>query len=112
MPVIHLQNVESLWIGFRKLIEEPLIALGIHMRKLQAEGVSRCWFNRTIEPECFEQPLPLADRFHSISCNQPTDQGMKSKGTFILSKVDERPLILAHLTSVLAQQLKFVCKVL
>ena len=65
--VVHLKNIETTGIRCGELIKESLIALGIDMGKLQKKGLSRCWFNRTIEPKCFEQPLPLPNRFDPTS---------------------------------------------
>jgi len=58
-----LQNIETIGIGFGELIKESLVALGIDRGKLPKKGLSRCWFYRTIEPECFDWPLPLPNRF-------------------------------------------------
>jgi hypothetical protein len=58
-----LKDVEALWIGSRKLIEKPLIALGVDMGKLQKKSFPCCWCNRTVKPKGFEQPLPSANGF-------------------------------------------------
>lgn len=60
------------------------------MGELQKKGLSGCGFNRSIEPECFEQPLPLSERFNLTCSDQSSDEGMKSKADLILSKVANR----------------------
>ena len=109
--VIDLNNIEAIWISLRKLIQEALIALGIDMGKLQKKGFSRCRFDRSIEPEGFEQPLPLSDGFDSTSCYQASDERVQSKAALILSKVANRALVLPPLGGMLTQQLEVVCKV-
>ncbi|CAA9339075.1 hypothetical protein AVDCRST_MAG94-2231 [uncultured Leptolyngbya sp.] len=52
-----------------ELVEKSLIAVGIDVRKLQEKRGSRSGFNRTIQPEGFEQPLPCSDWLDSASSN-------------------------------------------
>lgn len=52
--VIDLEKVETVGKLLGKLIEKSLIAVGIHMRKLQEKGISGRRFHRTIDPEGFE----------------------------------------------------------
>lgn len=99
--VVHLKNIETIGIGFGELIKESLIALGIDMGKLQKKGLSCCRFNRTIDPECFEQPLPLPNRFDSTSGEQSSNQGMQSKAALILGKVANRAFNLPDLAVIL-----------
>jgi hypothetical protein len=57
-PIIDLKNVETIGVCLGKLIQEPLIAIGIQMRELQKEGFTRCWFDCSVEPKRLKQPLP------------------------------------------------------
>ena len=82
-PVIDLKNVEAIWIRLGELIQKPLIALGINMRKLAEEGFTCRRFNCCIEPKCFEQPLPLPNGFNTTRCDQSSDDGFKPKATLI-----------------------------
>jgi hypothetical protein len=100
-PIIDLKNVETIRIRLGELIQEPLIALGIDMGKLQKKGLSRCRLNRTLEPKCFEDPLPLANRLDTASSDQSPDDGFEPKATLILGKVANRSLILTHLALIL-----------
>ena len=104
--VIHLKNVDTLWICRRKLLKEPLIALGIDMGKLPEKGLTSSRFNGTVKPESFEQPLPLPNRFDSTSGDQSSDQGMQPKAALISSKVANRAFNLPSFAVMLVQQLK------
>jgi hypothetical protein len=57
-PVIHLKDIQTVWVSLRKFIQEPLIAIGVYVRELEKKRGTRDRFNRSIEPEGFEQPLP------------------------------------------------------
>ena len=100
--VIHLKHVQTIGICFGKLIQKPLIALGIDMRKLQEKGGSGCRFNGTVKPERSEQPLPLPDGFNTTGGDQASEDGFESKTTLILSKVANLSLILSGLAVVLS----------
>jgi len=52
--VIDLENVKTVWKLLGELIEKALIAVRIHMRKLQEKSVSSGRCNCTIQPEGFE----------------------------------------------------------
>lgn len=101
--VVYLKNIETIGIRCGELIKESLIALGIDMGKLQKKRLSRCRFDRTIEPECFEQPLPLPNRFDPTRSDQSSDQGMQFKAALILGKVANRPFNLLSSAVILAQ---------
>ena len=58
-PIIDLKNVETIGVCLGKLIQEPLIAIGIQMRELQKEGFTRCWFDASVEPKRLEQPAMI-----------------------------------------------------
>lgn len=85
--VIDLENVQTVRIGFGKLIQEHLVALTIDMRELQKELLSGGRFHRPIEPKRFELPLPSAQRFDAQTRAQASDDGLQSKPTFVLGKV-------------------------
>jgi hypothetical protein len=68
-PIIDLQNVQTVLIVCGELVEKSLIAVGIDVRKLQEKRDSRSGFNRTIQPEGFEPPLPCSDWLDSASSN-------------------------------------------
>ena len=110
-PIIDLQNVQTVLIVCGELVEKALIAVGIDVRKLQEKRGSRSGFNRTIQPEGFEQPLPRSNRLDSTSCNQASDERVQSKAALIGRKVATRALVFLPLTSVLTQQVEVVCKV-
>ena len=93
--------VETIWIGSRKLIQKPLIALGIDMRKWQKKGFPCCRFNRTVKAKRFEQPLPSANGFDPTGSDQAPKESFESKAALILCKVANLSLSLSLLAVVL-----------
>ena len=110
-PLSTCRIPETIGIGFGELIKESLVALGIHMGKLQKKGFPCQWFNCTVKPKRFEQPVILPNGFDTTGCNQSPNNGMKSKAALISSKVANLSLSLPKLVVMLAQQPEVALKV-
>lgn len=101
--VIDLENVQTVRESLREFIQESLVAIGIHMGELQKQRSSGSRFNGSIEPESFEQPLPLSKGFDATGSNHSSHPGVQPKSTFILGKVADGAWVLASFAGVQAQ---------
>ena len=94
-----------------ELVQEPLIALSIHMREWQEERFSRSRFDCSIQPKRLEQPLPLTNGFDATGSDQPSYQGFEPQAALILSKIANGLLLLPHLLVILLEQLEVAYQV-
>lgn len=102
--VIDLHNVEGVGITRRELIQKPLIALAIDMRKLEKEVLSRTRFHRAIQPKGFELPLPSTQGFNATRRNQVSNCRLESKATFIRAEIADATEVWFLNRNILTQQ--------